>query len=329
MQVVCWRELTAADSLRITGVQQTAGGGSGKRDKFRLDLEVKQNNANRNARAWQACCVWIPRANVLEVPGIGKDGKDEIWTADKNGRDVADGLQACLEVKQTTIKPGDDITLTMSLRNVGPAGGDPIRVWDNTWSAGYRADFYLVVTPDGQSHILRRVVQEAWNRNSPTPIEIQPGKFWTLGVTTNRVIVKSLKSLGLDTSKPGIYTITGYYEAEGGQADVEKKNGLFWGGQIATPPVEVRVGATNAPAAKVTEADARRIALAKGTELIPKWQAHHDAAKYGDVIRKATLADGIWIVEFSADNGLSGWSATIRIDAQTGKVLSAEKHDGA
>jgi RNA polymerase sigma-70 factor (ECF subfamily) len=329
MQVVCWRDLTAADSLRITGVQQTAGGGSGKRDKFRLDLEVKQNNADRHARDWKACCVWIPRVASVEVSGSGKDGKEEIWTADKKGRDVADGLQACLEVKQTTIKPGDDITLTMTLRNVRPAGGDPIRVWDNTWSAGYRADFYLVVTPDGQSHILRRAVQEHWKRNAPTPITIAPGKSWTLDGVRYEENTKSLKSLGLDTAKEGIYTITGYYEAEGRQAGVEGTNGLFWGGQIATPPVEVRVGATNAPAAKVTEADARRIALAKATDLYPKWQEHHNAATYGDALRKATLADGIWTVEFSADNGLTGWSATIRIDAQTGKALSAEKHDGA
>ena len=98
----------------------------------------------------------------------------------------------------------------------------------------------------------------------------------------------------------------------------------------ATPPVEVRVGEgePKAPAAAITEADARRIALAKATELFPTWQAHHKA-KYGDVIRNARLTDGIWTVEFSADNGRTGWGATIRIDAQTGKVLSAAMHDGA
>jgi hypothetical protein len=244
MQVVCWRDLTAADSLRITGVQQTAGGGSGKRDKFRLDLEVKQNNADRNARDWKACCVWIPRVNVLEVPGIGKDGKDEIWTADDKGRDAADGLQACLEVKQTAIKPGDDITLTMSLRNVLPASGTNfIAVWDNKYSNGYRADFYLVVMPDGRSRILRRAVQEAWDKNIPTQIAIYPGKSWSLAGMANDVIVKSLKSFGLDTSQEGVYTVTGYYEANGYQGDRVDRSSAFWGGQIATPPVEVRVGA--------------------------------------------------------------------------------------
>jgi hypothetical protein len=334
MQVVCWRDITGADTLRITGVKQTAGSLSGKRNKFHLDLEVERGVARRNIQAWKACCVWIPRADVLEVPGVGKDGKDEIWTADDKGRDVADGLQACLEVKQASIKPGDDITLTMSLRNVRPAGGEPITVWDNKYSNGYRADFYLVVTPDGQSCILRRAVQDDWAKNIPTQIAVYPGKSWVLAGMANDVIVKSLKSLGLDTSKEGIYTITGYYEADGGPGERPFKRDdspiPFWGGQIATPPVEVRVGEgePKAPAAAITEADARRIALAKATELFPTWQAHHDA-KYGDVIRNARLADGIWTVEFSADNGLTGWGATIRIDAKTGKVLSVEKHKGA
>jgi RNA polymerase sigma factor (sigma-70 family) len=154
------------------------------------------------------------------------------------------GLQACLEVKQTTIKPGDDITLTMSLRNVRPAGGDPITVWDNKYSNGYRADFYRVVTPDGQSRVLRRPEQLDWRKNIPTPISIQSGKSWTLAGFANDVNVKSLKSLGLDTTQSGIYTITGYYEAEGGQRAFgeTETNYLFWGGKIATPPVEVKVG---------------------------------------------------------------------------------------
>ena len=39
--------------------------------------------------------------------------------------DLADGLQACLEVKQTTIKPGDDISLTTSSQFVS---GSPAAV---------------------------------------------------------------------------------------------------------------------------------------------------------------------------------------------------------
>jgi hypothetical protein len=159
---------------------------------------------------------------------------------------VADGLQASLEVKQRQIQPGDDITLTMNLRNVRPTRGDPVndplRVWDNKYSEGYRADFYLVVAPDGQSRILRRPEQPAWDKNVPTPITIEPGKSWTLAGIANDAIVKSLKSLGLDTSQEGIYTITGYYEADASPGPKPTGPIPFWAGQIATPPVEIRVG---------------------------------------------------------------------------------------
>lgn len=243
LQVVCWRDIHTADTLQINGAEQVAGSRSGKRNTLRLALEVTIGVAKANSQAWKASCVWIPRAPRIEVPG---PGKDEIWQANSTWGDVADGLQASLEVKQRQIKPGEDITLTMSLRNVRPARGDavndPIRVWDNKYSEGYRADFYLVVAPDGQSRILRRPEQPAWDKNVPTPITIEPGKSWTLAGIANDAIVKSLKELGLDTSKEGIYTITGYYEADASPGPKPTGPIPFWGGQIATPPVEVRVG---------------------------------------------------------------------------------------
>jgi hypothetical protein len=233
VKVVCWRDIKQADWLHISGAQKVAGG-------LRLLLETKETPADGNGPGWKATCAWIPRAERLEVPG---PGKDEIWAADSTWGDVADGLQASLEVKQTAIKPGEDITLTMSLRNVRLAGGsNSIQVWDNKYSNGYRADFYLVVAPDGQSRILRRPEQPGWDKNAPTPIEIQPGKSWRLAGIANDEIVKSLKSLGLDTSQKGIYTVTGYYGADGYQGDRGDRARAFWGGQIATPPVEIRVG---------------------------------------------------------------------------------------
>jgi len=236
LKVVCWRDVMQADDLRITGAEQVAG-------DLRLLLETKRMAAGANGPSWQALCAWIPRSERLEVPAPPAPGKDEIWTADSTWGDVADGLQPCLEVKQTTIKPGDDIALTMSLRNVKPAGdGNSIQVWDNKYSNGYRADFYLVVMPDGQSRILRRPEQDTWLKNMPTPITIQPGKSWTLAGIASDVIVKSLKELGLDTSQKGIYTVTGYYQADGDQGDKADQAHAFWGGQIATPPVEIRVG---------------------------------------------------------------------------------------
>jgi hypothetical protein len=202
-------------------------------------LEVKEGPADRNPPAWKGYCAWIPRTDRLEVPG---PGEGETWVADGKGGGVADGLQACLQVEKTQVNPGDDITLTMSLRNVQPAGGNPIVVWDNKYSNGYRADFYLVVPPDGQSRILRRPEQPGWDKNAPSQIEIQPGKSWTLAGIANDAIVKSFKSLGLDTSKKGIYTVIGYYEANGFQGDKADRARSFWGGLIATPPIDVAVG---------------------------------------------------------------------------------------
>lgn len=233
LKVACWRDITQADTLSISSAQQVAG-------DLRLLLETKPTAAGENEPSWQGIGAWIPRSQRLEIPG---PGKDEIWAADATWGDVADGLQASMEVKQITIKPGDDISLTMTLRNVKPAGGsNSILVWDNKYSNGYRADFYLVVTPDGQSRILRRPEQPGWDKNVPTPITIQPGKSWTLAGIASDVIVKSLKDLGLDTSQKGIYTVTGYYQADGYQGDRIDRARAFWAGQIATPPVEIRVG---------------------------------------------------------------------------------------
>jgi hypothetical protein len=69
--------------------------------------------------------------------------------------------------------------------------------------------------------------------------------------------------------------------------------------------------------------------VAKATELFPTWQEHHHTANYGDPIREATLAEGIWTVNFIASNGLTAYGVIIRIDARTGKILSATKMLGA
>ena len=160
--------------------------------------------------------------------------------------DVADGLQASLEVKQRQIKPGEDITLTMSLRNVRPTRGDPVndplRVWDNKYSEGYRADdFFLVVAPDGQSRILRRAVQPGFGQEI-SHAESSPANFGRSGALRTMRSSSRSKRSGFDTSKEGIYTITGYYEADASPGPKPTGPIPFWGGQIATPSVEVRVG---------------------------------------------------------------------------------------
>ena len=54
----------------------------------------------------------------------------------------------------------------MSVRNVKPAGGsNSIVVWDNKYSNGYRADFYLVVTPDGSARAFGPAVDSPATRS--------------------------------------------------------------------------------------------------------------------------------------------------------------------
>jgi len=341
MLVVCWRDLFSADTLRIAGAEQTAGSGSGKRNTARLDLHVVRQEADRNVPTWKACGVWMPRVARLEVPG---PGKDEIWRADATWGDVADGLQASLEVKQRRIQSGDDITLTMTLRNVRPAGDEPIRVWDNKYSNGYRADFYLVVAPDGQSRILRRLEQPAWDKNVPTPITIEPGKAWTLAGIANDAIEKSLKSLGLDTTQPGIYTITGYYEASKYQGDRVDRPGEFWGGQIAAPPIEVRVGEGKADAPppekiKVAVGDkpldaAQAAALAQAAVEKFLREKHPDKLRGLKLRRPVELvqpgkAPAYWQAVYDADSGLVSIELTVQVDQKSGQASVVVTGEGA
>ena len=57
---------------------------------------------------------------------------------------------------------------------------------------------------------------------------------------------KSLKTLGLDTNQPGVYTIYGLYMETGGPAkhgfgDDWKNPLTVWGGNIATNTIQVKV----------------------------------------------------------------------------------------
>lgn len=72
-----------------------------------------------------------------------------------------------------------------------------------------------MTTPDGKTALLRPKVIDQWDKNAPLPVEITAKEPYTLPNWVEGDNRKSLKSLGLDTTTPGTYTITGLYEETG------------------------------------------------------------------------------------------------------------------
>ena len=73
---------------------------------------------------------------------------------------------------------------------------------------------------------------------------IKQGTPYVLPGSTYGEAWKSLKELGLDTAKPGVYRITGVYletAQEAANFGAERKPVKIWGGNIATNTVEVTV----------------------------------------------------------------------------------------
>ena len=70
---------------------------------------------------------------------------------------------------------------------------------------------------------------------------IKPGAAYVLPEWQEGKTHKSLKALGLDTSKPGKYTITGIYSQVAGTAKWNGAEHTMWGGTIATNTIEVEV----------------------------------------------------------------------------------------
>jgi len=90
-----------------------------------------------------------------------------------------------------------------------------------------------VTTPDGKTALLRPKPIEIWEKNRFHPVEITAYAPYHL----LSAAAQSLKELGLDTSTPGTYTITGLYEET---ASVEGKTPM-WGGSITSNTITVEV----------------------------------------------------------------------------------------
>jgi len=166
--------------------------------------------------------------------------------------DVVDGLSGLIRAGKDTVKAGEDILVEFKLEFDASADLKPWHfalkldaayVWDGKYSNGYRNHAFLVETPDGQSLMLRRPEQLAWDKNAPHPVEIAAGKPYVLPEWVEGKGFKSLKALGLDTSKPGLYRITGIYLATAGEAKDWRTGGnvALWGGDLATNTLQVTV----------------------------------------------------------------------------------------
>lgn len=176
------------------------------------------------------------------------------WTVDfgPTAGDVVDGLCGRIRAEKPAVKAGEDIGIEFRLdffrgEPEGFKGGmfayapASCFVWDGKYSNGYRNHAFEVTTPDGKTHLLRRPVQDAWDKNIPHLIDVAAGKPYVLPEWVEGKTFKSLKSLGLDTSQPGKYVITGIYMEAGGPHTERGKTVSVWGGTIATNTVTVEV----------------------------------------------------------------------------------------
>lgn len=174
----------------------------------------------------------------------------------KDGGDIVDGLHSTITPKAATIKAGDDILIDFALNRPDPGKAKPeqfgttpesVFVWDGKYSNGYRNHGFFVTTPDGKTALLRPKVIDQWDKNAPHPVAITAKQAYHLPNWVEGDTRKSLKLLGLDTTTPGTYTITGLYEETGQEAD-NRQGGKtqMWGGSIISNTITVEVKAGTA-----------------------------------------------------------------------------------
>ena len=176
-----------------------------------------------------------------------------MFTADTG--DVVSGLRAAIRPKSATVKAGEDIGVSFELRRAPRLGDEPGRfahespslyVWDGKYSNGYRNHAFEVALPNGTIRSLRPPVISDWLKNAPHLVDVAENKPYVLPGWGEGEAFKSLKTLGLDTSQPGTYRITGIYaETAGddrpGMAQPGEKPRKAWGGNISTGGITVEV----------------------------------------------------------------------------------------
>ena len=115
-------------------------------------------------------------------------------------------------------------------------------VWDDYGPEGYLNAAFFVTTPDGKTTLLRPKEKQWLRTPVPHPVEINAQNAYHLPGQRDAPNHKSLRELGVDTSTPGIYTITGLYEESATTtATPDGKKISLWGGSIASNTVKVEV----------------------------------------------------------------------------------------
>jgi hypothetical protein len=206
--------------------------------------------------------VKLPKADMVNVRVITRtesqkpqESRNE-YSALLGGEvgEVVDNLAAHIEPAAAQVEAGADIQVKFVIERietagaeVGPGGGafarrfDNITVWDGKYSNGYRNHSFLVTDPAGKTAFLRPKVIGNWDKNIPHPEPVLVGKPYVLPAWREGEVYKSLKDLGLDTSAPGDYTITGVYTEAGALSIRHLEPQLLWGGNIASNTVTVHV----------------------------------------------------------------------------------------
>ncbi|KAF0246891.1 MAG: hypothetical protein FD180_250 [Planctomycetota bacterium] len=237
----------------------------GKQGDLEIGLSFPiQKSGLEHDQEWHFICVPLPQAPRLKVsvlvyhpenggPCATLETANLDWSAnlDDAAGDVINGLRGEIRPAAATVKSGDDILLDFTLRfEVAFVGkvthfaspASSALVWDGKYSNGYRNHGFLVTTPDGKTHFLRRAVQDAWDKNAPHLVEVTHEKPYILPEWREGETAKSLKKLGLDTTAPGIYRITGVYAESKDSSDHPEAGGRQdWRGELFTNTVKVEV----------------------------------------------------------------------------------------
>jgi len=254
-----------ADQFLVKSVEAPANA-AGKVEaadvRFGMSYVIYKQRRALTLGVWKMAIIPVPKAAKTRIsvwtfhplnggdnPSLDKSRLDWEWTLSADTGESIGNLTGAIAPKAAEVKPGADIQLRFTLSYASgdkekfspfTAGAEAaVHVWDGKYSNGYRNHAFEVITPDGKMHLLRRAVQNAWDKNAPHPITIAPGKPYVLPNWFEGQELKSLKELGLDTAAPGAYAITGIYQERG--EPIQNGNPGMWGGILRTNTVVVTV----------------------------------------------------------------------------------------